>query len=286
MKLQLLDRSSVQNSSFTVNGNAYPHFLKVWHHHVEFELVFILKSTGTRFIGDSIEKFGPGEVILIGENLPHMWVNDDEYFEKDSTLIAEAVAIHFKYDFLGEHFFEIPETLPIRNLLSNARQGVRFENIDDDLKLRILDLAKKNSLDRLISFIEILAEFGRAKEFKLLSSSGFIKSFLNNESYKMQAVYEFVFENFKTPISLKDIASIAHMNVSAFSRAFKRIHRKTFTRYLTEIRLGYACRLLLENNKSIKEICYESGFNNASNFNVSFKRIKGMTPTQYISLYA
>ena len=109
MKLHLLDRSSLKNSSFTVKNNCYPYFLKIWHYHPELELVTVLKSTGTCFIGDSIEKFEEGEVVLIGKNLPHMWQNDDAYFDDSSDLTAQAIAVHFKKELFGTEFFNYPQ---------------------------------------------------------------------------------------------------------------------------------------------------------------------------------
>ena len=118
MKLHLLDRSSTGNTSITVSQNNYKNFLKVWHFHEELELVYIIKSTGTRFVGDSIEKFQSGEVILIGKNVPHMWLNDEAYFEENSCLTAQAVSVHFKDNFVGKEFLSLPEMQPISHLLT------------------------------------------------------------------------------------------------------------------------------------------------------------------------
>ena len=130
MKLHLLDRTSSKNISFTVTDNIHPHFLRVWHYHPELELVVILKSTGTRFIGDSIEKFREGEVVLIGENLPHMWLNDPEYFVESSGLEAHALAVHFNLHFLGHAFFDAPEMKAISGLLQRAVLGIQFVQLD------------------------------------------------------------------------------------------------------------------------------------------------------------
>ena len=126
MKLHLLDRSSLHNNSFTIKKNCFPNFLKVWHHHLDMELVLINKSTGTCFVGDGIEKFERNDVVLLGENLPHMWRNDEVYFQKDSKLLAEAIAIHFKQDFLGKQFFETPEMIHIQELFLRARYGINL----------------------------------------------------------------------------------------------------------------------------------------------------------------
>ncbi|MBC8767304.1 AraC family transcriptional regulator [Arenibacter sp. BSSL-BM3] len=285
MKLHLLNRASLQNSSFTVTQNSYSHFLKIWHYHPELELVYIAKSTGTRFIGDGIEKFSEGDLVLIGKNLPHMWLNDEVYFEPDSDLVSEAIAIHFKEDFLGLEFLDAIEMKPILQLIKRAAQGIKFSNIDLKVIEKIKKLHTLEPFEKTIKLIEILYKLANHEEYQLLSSPGFLNSFNKTDNKGLDEIYEFVFKNFNQPIGSKDVAEIAKMNPSAFSRFFKRIHRKTFTRYLNEIRIGYACKLLIENKNNITPVCYESGFNNISNFNRHFKSITGMSPSDYIKLH-
>ncbi len=282
MKPKLLTRSNLQNNSFTISYNSYPYFLKVWHYHIELELVILLESTGTRFIGDSVEKFDKGEIVLIGKNLPHMWVNDDVYFEESSTLKAEAIAIHFKEDFLGDAFFRNPEMKHISSLLDKASYGVKFEGNNTKIIQQVKELSTHDDFKRVIQFLEILNQLSLSKDYKLLSSSGFVDTFRKSDNKNLYKPYEYIFNNFNKSISLDDVAKVANMNPSSFSRFFKRVNRKTFSKYLNEIRIGYACKLLIENKNSITAICYESGFNNISNFNRQFKAITGLSPTEYL----
>lgn len=286
MKLHLLKRGSLEDHSFNIKKNSYPFFLKIWHHHIEFELILILKSTGTRFIGDSIEKFNQGEVVLIGGNLPHMWLNDDPYFDDSSNLIAEAIGIHFKRDFLGPDFFRAPEMIQISNLLDRAKQGIKFIDLDRKTINTFKKIVKLRSFKKTLKFIELLFKLSKHDKYQLLSSEGFISSFNSTQSKNLGNVYEYIFENFKNPIYLSDVANIAHMNPSAFSRLFKQVNRKTFSKYLNDVRVGYACKLLLEQKYNISRICYESGFNNISNFNKQFKEIKKVSPSDYIQKYS
>ncbi|PKA97709.1 AraC-like DNA-binding protein [Flavobacteriaceae bacterium MAR_2009_75] len=285
MKLHLLDRASAKHSSFTVSMNRFPNFLKIWHHHPELELVAIRKSSGTRFIGDSIEKFEEGEVVLIGKNLPHMWLNDDRYFEKGSELVAEAIAVHFKQNFLGEGFLEAPEMQAISRLIDRAQQGVKFIDLPPIIIDELEGLLSLKGFERTMKFIYILRKLAKHSRCRSLSSSGFVNSFRKSENENLDKIYAYIFKHFNTPIHSKDVADVANMNASAFSRFFKRVHRKTFTRYLNEIRVGYACKLLMEHRNTVSSVCYESGFNNISNFNRQFKTIVGMSPSDYIRLH-
>ncbi|NVK53564.1 MAG: AraC family transcriptional regulator [Flavobacteriaceae bacterium] len=282
MKLHLLDRSSFEDTSFTVKRNVYPNFLKIWHYHPEIELVVILKSKGTRFIGDNVEKFDEGEVVLIGKNLPHMWLNDEAYFKDDSVLKAEAIAVHFKEDFLGTHFLKLQEMKPISELLVRAEQGIKFKKIKKILISQINELTQLNGFEKTIQLLTILNALASNKEYKLLSTKGFLNSFQITHNKRLDAIYEYIFKNFRKTISLAEIAAVATMNPSAFSRFFKKIHRKTFTAYVNEIRIGYACKLLQEQKYSITTVCFESGFANVSNFNRQFKKITKQSPTEYI----
>jgi len=281
LKPLLIDRSSSPNKSFTVRNHRFPNFLKVWHHHLELELVVILKSTGTRFIGDNIEQFCEGEVVLIGKNLPHMWLNDKHYFEIDSILEAEAIVIHFKEDFAGKDFLEMPEMSAIAKLIKKSSLGIKFSG---DL-LWFIDQIKKihelTAFDKTMKFIQLLNYLAKNNDCTLLSSSGFINSFNKTGRNNLDKVYEYIIKNFKDDIRRNDVAELTNMNPSSFSRFFKRIHRKTFTEYLLEVRIGYACKLLIENKNNISEICYESGFNNLSNFNRQFKKAMKCSPTDY-----
>ncbi|PKQ45587.1 AraC family transcriptional regulator [Confluentibacter flavum] len=282
MKLHFIDRSCLDNTSFSTQVNKMPYFLKIWHYHPELELGLNLESEGTRFIGDSIEKFEPGELILIGENLPHMWLNDEKYFKKDSSLLARNIGVHFKKNYLGNTFFHTSEMSHILDLFNRAQFGIKFLKIDKETIEEIQEMSELEGFDKSIKFLMILNKLSRHKDYKLLASEGYVNSFRINKNETLDKVYAYIFKNFKKEITLQCVADIAHMNSSAFSRFFKRVNSKTFSKYITEIRIGYACKLLIENKYNINEICYESGFNNISNFNRKFKLIMKCSPSTYI----
>jgi len=285
LKPLLIDRSSSPTKSFTIRNHRFPNFLKVWHHHPELELVVLIKSIGTRFIGDNIEQFCEGEVVLIGKNLPHMWLNDDKYFETNSIFQAEAIVIHFKEDFAGKDFLKMPEMGPIAKLIEMSSLGIKFSGDMTWFINQIKKIYELNEFDRTIKFIELLNFLALHNEQRSLSSFGFINSFKKTDKKNLDRVYEYIINNFKDNIRRNDVAEIANMNPSAFSRFFKRVNRKTFTEYLNEVRIGYACKLLIENKINISEICFESGFNNLSNFNRQFKKAMKCSPTDYSKLH-
>ena len=279
MKLIKIDRKSPNTSSFSLNTTQDAHFLKIWHYHPELELVLILESTGTRFIGDSISKFAPGELVLLGSNLPHMWLNDPEYFEPNTTLKAEAIAIHFSKEFLGADFLDTPEMASIASLLDRSTRGIVFEKVSSEIKKKLLQLNPLSPFERTMQFLALLQELSTTPGRTI--SKGYQDNARTSNSKNFDVVYEYLFKNFKEPIMLGEVAALIPMNPSAFSRLFSKFHKKSFTRYLNEIRIGYACRLLIEKRYDVSEICYACGFNSLSNFNRQFKTITGKTPLEY-----
>lgn len=285
MKPQLLKISNPSNTSYNLYLQECPFFPTPWHYHPEFEIVLMLESTGKKYIGSSITDFQPGDLCMIGSYLPHYYKNDIRYTEKDSGLNAKSIVIHFNYDFLGEKFLDIPESAMIKNLLERSKRGIQFgTSISGRLKDKMIGLTQMEGMARLIGLIQILEELGRTKDADYLTTDAIQ---LRNEvdSNRIKKVLEFVSENFQNDIMLEDVAQLANMSESAFSRYFKKRTRKTFSTFLTEIRIEHACKLLQNDKMSVSEISFDSGFNNLSNFNRQFKTIKKIPPLTYRMKY-
>jgi len=281
MKAKKLPRTSPINSCFAVHHHQLPHFLNVWHYHKEYELVYIEKSKGTKFVGDSIGRFRPGDLVLIGSLLPHLWLNDKIYFERNN-MQAEAHVVHFDAECFGKNFFDIPDLYIIKQLLEEAKVGLK---ILGDNKSQIITMLKKtgdlDGLEKIMSLLSILNLIARST-YKPLSSLSFVNEYPKSNS-KLDKVYAYMLKNFNNGIGLNDVADHICMNPSAFSRFFKKATNKSFISFLIELRIGFACKIMLEDNyKTIAEVCYESGFNNLSNFNKQFKKITGKTPMEYV----
>jgi AraC-like DNA-binding protein len=286
MKPKLVDRTIKLNHSFDLHHHAYPHFLKIWHYHPELELVLIKKSTGTRFMGDSIKKFQEGDLVLIGENLPHMWQNDPAYFEAGSSLSAEALVIHFNKNFAGVDFFKIPELTLIKDLMDVAKRGILFKgNAKYVVAEKLEQMLVASDFDRFIQLLQLLKTLANESSVEILSSPGFVDSFKREENRRLDKIYDFIINNFREEITLEKVADLAGMNTSSFCRYFKKTTDKTFSHYLNEVRIGFACRLLMEHKYNISETCYACGFNNISNFNRQFKNIEKMSPSEYVKLH-
>ena len=194
MQPRLLDRSNTRGQAFLTKRNRYPYFLKIWHYHPELELVVILEGTGTRFVGDSIEKFNAGEVVLLGKNLPHMWLNDPDYFEQNSGLYADALCIHFKEDFLGGEFLDLEATEHILQLFKMANRGINFFDLDFSITEQIKSIDEApNEFSGLLILLKLLDRLARHKKIALLTSE--VHS-VSNFSESTDKTHEFIFKNF------------------------------------------------------------------------------------------
>lgn len=282
MQPLLLKIESNVRQSFQIRKDIRPNFYSTWHYHEELELTLILKSSGTRFVGDSIGQFSAGDLVLVGENVPHVWKNDDSYYLEPSEKSAEAIVIHFRKDFAGKDFFSMPEMNKIKNLINEARRGFCFKGETKTLitgKIEIL--LDKSPFDQVLGLLEILNDMANTQEYQVLSSSGFTTSYSSTNGEQINRVYEYIIEHFRTEITLEKAAQVANMTPTAFCRFFKSRTRKTFTQFINEIRISFACRLLMEGKMDVSQVCFDCGFNNLSYFNRQFKIIKKNTPSTY-----
>lgn len=256
------------------------YFDKPWHFHKDYELVLIDKTEGTRFIGDQVSHFKDGDLALIGPNIPHLYRNNEDYYE-NKGLIAKSIFIHFTDDFLGKSFFDLPEMKLVRRLLDRASLGLEIlEKANKYVKNKLEEMKEEIPAKRLLSLLDILIFLSNSNDLKYILSSGFTAS-NSNDTDKINIVFQFIMENYTNDIYIEEIASRLNMSVASFSRYFKHHTRKTFSQYVTQIRIAHACRLLMEDNYNISEICYLSGFDNLSNYYKHFKKQVGIIPKQY-----
>lgn len=281
MKATLLRRGATPDQSFMMARHDFPHFLKLWHYHEELELVLIEKSEGTRFIGDSIDRFEENELLLIGSNLPHMFQNDQAYFEADSEARAIAHVVHFHPQFLHTEVGLIPEFIQLAQLLKDAALGVRFsKNATMAVSADIARLNELSGAASLIGLLNILNTLSQ-DQYTTIASPGFVSQFEGVSDERLGLVYDYVMNHFQEKISIEVVADLVSMNKASFCRYFKRITQKTFTDFLNDIRIGFACKMLLENQMSILEVCYHCGYNNVSHFNRQFRKKMKLSPSSY-----
>jgi AraC-like DNA-binding protein len=269
-------------SSFKYKRIVLPSLEFNWHCHPEYELMLMFKSRGKRFIGDSIDYYTEGDLFFMGPNLPHSWYSPAGVLGKN--VHHEAILIQFVENFAGLDVREVPELNSINKLFSNATRGLQFfGETRAATSKKILAMETMEGLSRLTTLLEILDLLSKAgkENAKSLSGIEFTRGFYPGEQSRIDRVCRFINVNYHEKMRLEDAAAIVNMSATAFSRFFKKSTGKTFVNYVNELRVGQACKLLIESELSISEICYEVGFNNLSNFNRRFYERHRKSPRDY-----
>ncbi len=288
MKPVLFKHSEAIKDSYFVLNDRGPHFYDTLHYHPEYQLTVINEGVGTFFIADHIERFEPGDIFLIGPDLPHVFRNDNEYYLPTSKRIADYTGAYFTYNSFGERFFELNENSNLRSLLLQAQRGIKIAGpAAAMIAPQLLSLQQLNGVRKITTLLLILEEMSQvpSTEKYLLSSVGFLGSMKNDDNERMNQVFDYLMKHFTEDISLDQVAAIACMTNTAFCRFFKKRTRKGLIEFITEARVGYACKLLLEEKYTVSEVAAKSGFNNISNFNRQFKSITTTTPLGYLRLF-
>jgi AraC-like DNA-binding protein len=265
--------SSFYYSKYKENANNKAH---VWHYHPEIEMVFVNGGAGKRQIGSHVSYYADGDLILIGSNLPHCGFTDTHTGNKNETVIQ------MKPDFLGADFLKLQETKFLPLLFEKAKGGIAFGT---DTKIAVGNqiemMDEQPPFERLFTLISILKTLENAQDYKILNAAGFSMEMQIQDNDRINMIFNFVKDHFTEEISLQAVAEMASMTVPSFCRYFKKITKKTFTRFVNEYRVVHASKLLAEKQTSITNVSYESGFNNFSHFNKLFQEFTGKSASQY-----
>lgn len=284
MRPQLHKLVAEPDSSFAFNHMECHFFDKPWHFHKEFELTVIESSEGTRFIGDQVSLFQPSDMVLIGPNIPHLYRNNEEYY-KNPGMAAKSIDVHFTEDFLGNSFFDVPEMKLVRRLLNRANLALVIHGSTKDyVREQLYEMQELPPVRRLMKLLDILIVLSTSKHLTNVLSQEFTVN-NNKDAARIDIVFQYILKNFRNEIYIEEIASKLNMSIGSFSRYFKHHTRKTFSNYVTEVRISHACRMLIEDVYSVSEIGYMTGFENQSNFYRHFKKYTGVTPKEYTARF-
>ncbi len=274
-----------QQHSFNVRKITLGEHTAPIHSHDNYELNYVKTGWGRRFVGNHFSDFNEGDLVLLGPNLPHGWQIEG----KNNPGAPQSIVLHFHENFFKDNFFKAPELESVNNLLKKSAQGIFFGGQQVRQIARLLQLmtlpkiknTRRGGLKRVIHLLQIFEKLLNVKDFEYLSIQGYLNSEQKASFEKMQKIYKYIMSNFKNDIALKDVSYTVNLSPGSFCRYFKKQTSRTFFDYLKEVRIGYACKQLMETSKSVSAICYESGYNNLSHFNNQFKDIKKMSPGRF-----
>lgn len=267
--------------SFRWHTHDYPDPVARWNQHPEYEVHLIRRGTGRYIIGDSIGSFGPGQLFLVGSNLPHDWVSDLGFGER---IEKRDVVLQFDPYWFKQMQEIVPELRSLTSLLSRASRGIEFQGETAAQGARLLELIGRQSGVRAVTtFLDMLEHLGDAPvtDYRLLSSQPADGESESGSSDVVAAAVDYIFENLNSEPRLLVAAQIAGMSESAFSRHFKSASGQTFSRMVKRLRLTQACRLLEHTHMTVAAIAHSVGYSNLSNFNRRFRDEHGTTPSDY-----
>ena len=289
MKVIPFSIPKTQKEAIRVQVDSMKHFYDNLHQHPEIQITLITRSEGVLIAGDYIGNFKENDVFVIGKNQAHVFRNDKIYFDPQNDLIAENVSIFFDAQYFGDFFWNLDEMETVRRFVAEAAGGLRIEGITaQHIATLLKDIVHKKGLDKLVAFFTILKVISESAEYKPLAA---VEKYLQNPSFResigqydsdrMNTILKYTFQEYQNTITIEDVARVANLTPEAFCRYFKLRTRKTYWRFLNEVRINHACKLLADKNLLIADVAYQVGFNNLSNFNRVFKMIMHETPRDY-----
>jgi len=270
------------DNSFLIREYHQPHFTASFHFHHAYEVIMIVKSYGKIYGGNKVLNFSEGDIYLFGPGFGHCFYNDQSFI--DSGELAHAIVVQFTEDFIGKDFFDKPELRKVKKMLQQAPAGIKFNAPALATKKLFSQLPEKKQLPGLILLLQLLDTLSGQRKLFLNDTPGKIY-YHQKDSSKIELVFKYVIENFKSEVDSKSAAALIFLNEAAFCRYFKRRTRKTFSQFVNEVRVTHATKLLLDTDDSIAEVCYACGYNNVSYFNRQFRMLQGFTPKEYRANY-
>jgi len=252
-----------------------------WHYHSNFEISFITEGSGKRIVADSIEEFQPGDLVFIGKNLPHVWIADKEA-RTPSNRTLEMVFLQFTSSVLCSQLLNLPEFKYIAKALSFSERGIQIvgQTLNEVSEI-MLQLPYLKSFDRMLHFFKMMDIIGRSDTNIQLASKEYLKIRFTTGNKRIATIHEYLMNNYREEIDLKRLATLVNMAEGSLCRYFKINMGMTVFEYLNKIKIEFACKLLMDNDLSILEVCFDSGFNNLSHFNKQFKKNTNVPPKEY-----
>jgi len=283
MKLILKNTDSFKNERLDITKKEIPCLDSSWHYHPQYELLYISKSNGIRFVGDSVSQFFPGDLVLVGPYLPHLWRNDPSFYKEDETNKVKTIVLKFTKDFIGEGTFNLPEFSGVNRLLEQSKFGVGFgKDVSRLLHNDLVGILELTAAEQSIKMLDILCKLSLTEEKNVLSSTD-MRQYTTDNSQRLDDVLKYISDNYGNDISLQDVSDVACMTTNSFCRFFKKMTNKSYVQFLNEVRIRNASRLLAQEDFPVSDVCYKVGYNSITNFNKQFKQIMGCTPNNYRS---
>ena len=275
--LELVDIK--ERDSFKVWTHGYPYETVRWHFHPEYEINLITETSGRFFVGDHTGTFAPGQLCMVGPNVPHNWVSE---LPDAQPVARRCVVLQFSGKSIRRGIEAFPELASLERLLVDSQRGILFSDATAaHASNMLMALLPAQGLTRVYQFLSLLDYLAQAKDSALLTPASFQPDPAGYQSSTINQVLGYLQQHLGERLGESTVARYAGMESSAFSRFFRRHLGMPFVQYLNRLRLNRACELLTASDQLVTDICYACGFNNLSNFNRQFLAAKGIPPSQF-----
>lgn len=246
-----------------------------WHHHTEYELTLVTAGEGTRYVGTTVTRYRPGDLVLLGPDLPHTYTSEPG----DGT--AEAAVTQFRHDFLGPRFFALPQFRPVDALLARSARGLHFPAAGPGLRALLAGLPHLDPAAQTVTLLDVLRRLAADTGAAPVTGPGYTPAPGSATRDRIDVVCRHLQQAHTGPVWQEEVAALVHMSPTSFSRFFRTAMGRTFTDYVNQLRVETACALLTGTSLPVTEVAARSGYRNLSNFNRRFRELKGLRPTGY-----
>ncbi len=278
----VLDAPIINKKQIWIKKIYKPYFDHPYHFHNTLELTWIKSGNGQLIAGDYLGHFEEGEILMFGDGLPHLLRCAPSFYQTENVVFTEAYAIYFTQEFISDIIDDAIAKYMFSQLVTKIQRGIKLKSVAKQKATELFQsIIRSDGFAQIGFFLQLLHILVQTTNYTLLSAKDNQSNPSKTEIDRFSNVYDYLFTHFQKNISLQEIANVCSMTPNAFCRFFKSKTEKTFIQFLTEIRIGHACKLLQHEGTAIKNICYECGFNNPVIFFKSFKNITGKTPKEY-----
>ncbi len=252
-----------------------------WHYHNNYEISFITEGNGKRIVADSMEEFQPGDLVFIGSNLPHVWIAEKEH-RALSNRTLEMVFLQFSSNIFFPQLLALPEFSNVRRALELSERGIQIvgQTLNEVSEI-MLQLPYMKGFDRMNHFFRLMDIIGKSSSNINLASDAYMRKRFTTGNRRIALLHDYLMNHYREEVDLKVLADLVNMAEGSLCRFFKMNVGTPIFEYLNKIKVEFACKLLMDPDLGIADVCFDSGFNNLSHFNKQFRKNTGATPSEY-----
>lgn len=267
----------VQSSTFTFYDlHCLPEEQIGVHSHDELELSYVIRGKGVRVVGNKMEDFQSGEILLLPSGIQHVWTFNNVDIFPDGCI--ETISVLFDKKTLETISSIFPEIRDSVDSLLNLHEARRYQRpLQTELANILLSMRHLKPGNRIPLIMDLLLKMS---DLSYTTGAGCNVTLTDTEK-RLAQVEVYCKCNFNKTLTLESASKFIGMNKSSFCSFIKKHTGHTFSEYLNNIKIKNAVDLLNSASYNIAEVAYLSGFCSVTYFNRVFRNQFGISPSQY-----